>query len=68
MMRLAVLINERDVRLGAVNISDATAVIRHGGSIFVRTGKTVKLRPNHRMLALVFEQTEIYVRDKLEPI
>jgi hypothetical protein len=68
MMRRAVLVDERDNRLGAVDVSDATLIIRHDGAFFVRTGESVRLRPSHRALAIVFEQTEIYVRERLEPI
>jgi hypothetical protein len=68
MMRRAVLIDDRDNRLGTVDVNDATFVVRHGGATFVRTDTGVKLRPSHRMLAVVFQQTEVYVRDKLDAI
>jgi hypothetical protein len=67
-MRRAVLVNERDVRLGTVDVGAATHVISHGGALFVRTEKAVKLRPAHTALAVVFDQTEAYVRDRLDPI
>jgi hypothetical protein len=68
MMRRALLINERDVRLGTVDVSPAIFVIRYGGATFVRTGEAVKLRLAHRATVDVFAQAEVYVRDKLEPI
>jgi hypothetical protein len=67
-MRRAVLINDRDVRLGTLDVAPATTVVRYGGATFVRTGQSVKLRPAHRALVDVFVETELYVREKLEPI
>jgi len=67
-MRRAVLINERDVRLGTLDVGPATLVVRHGGSTFVRTGETIRLKPAHRALVDVFVETEVYVRNNLEPI
>ena len=68
MKRRAVLINERDVRLGTLDVTPATSVVRYGGAIFVRTGQTIRLRPAHRALVDVFAETEVYVREKLEPV
>lgn len=66
-MRTAVLIDERDRRVGKLPVADSCFVIRHQGSYFVRTDKGVRLHHSHRALAVVFEQTDVYVRDKVEP-
>lgn len=67
-MKVAVLIDEMDRRIGKLTIAPACFVIRHGDAIFVRTEKVVKLHHSHRAMAVVFEQTEVYVRDRLETI
>lgn len=66
-MKAAVLIDERDRRVGKLMVSDACFVIRHQDSFYVRTQTGVRLHHSHRALAVVFQQTEIYVRDKVEP-
>lgn len=66
MSRRAVLIDEFDRRLGTLIVAQATTIIQHQGSFFVRTEKSVKLRPNQTALAVVFEHTDVYVRDRLE--
>lgn len=66
-MRTAVLIDERDRRVGKLPVTDSCFVIRHNGAFFVRTQTGVRLHHSHRALAVVFQQTEVYVRDKVEP-
>lgn len=66
--QIAVLIDERDRRLGKLMVAPQCAIIRHGGSFFVRTGRGVKLHHSHRAVAAVFEETEVFVREKLEPL
>ena len=67
-MRIAVLVDEMDRRLGNLTVVPACFVIRHGDATFVRTDKVVKLHHSHRAMAIVFEQTEVYVRNRLETI
>lgn len=67
-MRPAVLVDEADNRIGKLMVGPACFVIRHRDAVFVRTDKAVKIHHSHRALAVVFEQTEMYVRDKLEAI
>lgn len=67
-MRLAVLIDERDRRLGKIQVPEACFVIQHGDASFVRTDKVIRLHHSHRAMAVVFEQTEIFVRERLEVI
>lgn len=67
-VEIAVLINERDQRLGKLVVAPIVHVIRHQGATFVRTSKGVRLHHSHRAIAVVFEQTEVYVREKLEAI
>lgn len=68
MLRPAVLIDERDQRLGKLMVHESCFIIRHNDAIFVRTSKTIRLHHSHRAMAVVFEETEVYVRDKLEAI
>lgn len=68
MMRVAVLIDERERRLGKLTVGPACFVIRHGDATFVRTDKVVRLHHSHRAMAVIFEETPIYVRDRLEQI
>jgi hypothetical protein len=67
-MRIAVLIDEKDNRIGKLTVSESCFVIRHRDATFVRTDKAVRLHHSHRTLAIVFEQTEPFVRDRLEAI
>jgi len=67
-MRIAVLVDERDRRIGKLQVPEACHVVRHAGATFVRTQRAVKLHHAHRSFAVVFEQTEVYVREKLEPV
>lgn len=67
-MTPAVLIDEQDRRLGKIMVAPTCRIIRHAGATFVRTDKAVRLHHSHRALAVIFEQTEIFIRDKLEAI
>lgn len=67
-MKIAVLIDEADRRIGKLTVGPACFVIQHGGATFVRTERAVKLHHTHRAIAVVFEQTEVYVRERLEAI
>jgi hypothetical protein len=68
MMRPAVLIDETDRRIGKLMVGPACFVIRHQDATFVRTDKVVRLHHSHRAMAVIFEQTEVYVRERLESI
>ncbi len=68
MNRPAVLIDERDRRLGRLMVPPTCFVIVHDGATFVRTDKGVKLHHSHRALAVVFEETTPYVRTRLDPL
>lgn len=68
MLKPAVLIDERDRRIGKLMVHETCFVIRHKTAIFIRTPKAVRLHHSHRSMAIVFEETEVYVRDKLEAI
>lgn len=67
-VQIAVLVDENDRRLGKLAVAPIVHVIRYQGAIFVRTEKGVKLHHSHRAIAVVFEQTEVYVRERLEEI
>jgi hypothetical protein len=66
--RTAVLIDERDRRVGKIQVPEICFVIQHNGCTFVRTQKTVRLHHSHRAFAVVFDQTEVYIRERLEAI
>jgi hypothetical protein len=68
MMRIAVLVDERDRRLGKLTVAPSCFVIQHEDATFIRTDKVVRLHHSHRAMAVVFEQTEVYVRKQLEAI
>lgn len=68
MMRLAVLVDESDKRLGTLTVGPSTFVISYRDAIFYRTEKVAKLHHSHRVMAIVFEQTEIFNRNHLAPI
>lgn len=66
--QIAVLIDERDQRIGRVAVTAHCHVICHEDRYFVRTSKGVKLHHSHRAIAVVFEETEIYHRKRIDPI
>lgn len=68
MMRVAVLVDEMDRRLGKLTVGPSCFVISYQDATFVRTEKAVRLHHSHRALAVVFEQTEVHARKQLEPI
>ncbi len=65
-IRTAVLVDQRDVKLGTVKVPDATFAIQHDGAIFIRTEKGVRLGGG--AIGVVFLETEPLVREKLNPI
>lgn len=67
-MRAAILIDHDDRRLGKLMVAPGCFVIRHAGATFVRTDKAVRIRPSMLTTAVVFEQTEVYVRERLESL
>ena len=68
MAQIAVLIDERDKRIGKLPVNPACRVIRHRDSFFVRTDRGVRLHHSHRAIAVVFEEVDVYVRETLEPV
>lgn len=68
MRRVAVLVDERDNRIGKAVVSNATIIILHQDRLFVRTDKTVRPNPRVNVMAVVFEETEPFVRNQLEPV
>lgn len=64
--RSVVLIGERDERLGSLRVHDGVMVIRHHDDLFIRTSKGI--RSSGGGMAVVFELTDVYVRDRLDPI
>ena len=67
-MRTAVLLDDSDVKLGKVAVQETTFVIRHGGSYFVRTAEGVRLTRAGCGVGVVFRETQIFIRERLEPI
>lgn len=68
MMRSAILIDDRDQRVGRVQVPETAFVIQHGEDFYVRTSEVVRLSRNGPGLAAVFRITEVFVRAKLEPV
>lgn len=67
-MQTVVLIDERDRRVGRLTVTPNCHVICHEDRYFVRTAKGVKLHHSHRAIAVIFEETEVYHRQRLDPI
>lgn len=63
--RTAVLIDERDRQVGKTSVPEAVFIIRHGEALYVRTARGVRLSGGG--IGVVFEQTEVFVRDRLDP-
>lgn len=65
MTRTAVLIDDRDKRLGRVRVPDLTFVVQHQGEIFVRTDRGIRLSGGG--IGVIFQLTDPLVRDRLDP-
>lgn len=65
MNRTAILIDERDRRIGKTMVPETAFVIRHGNSLFVRTEKGIRL--SGCGIGVVFIETDPHVRQKLDP-
>lgn len=65
MMRTAVLVDERDRRLGRTTVPDRTLVVEHKGRYFFREGDGVRLPGGG--IGAKFVEREPVVRNKLEP-
>lgn len=66
MRRAVVLVDELDRRIGTTSVPETVFVIKHGDAIFVRTARGVRMGGGG--IGVVFEQTEVYVRERLDPI
>lgn len=61
------LIDERNERLGTCVVTEHARIIRHDGGLFVRTDRGVRIgHKANGAIAVVFEYTEPFVREKLE--
>jgi hypothetical protein len=69
-VKTAVLVDELDKRIGKLQIPESCFVIQHAEATFVRTEQYVRLYPRQRSggVAVVFQQTEPFVRARLEAI
>lgn len=67
MMRIAILLNEKDVRLGRCSVQESTFIIQYGDEFFYRTTEGVRLTRDGVGIGVVFRQTEVYVRERLDP-
>jgi hypothetical protein len=65
--RTAVLLGERDEKVGKTAVPDTTFVICHQGDYFVRTAEGMRLTRGGVGVAAVFRLTEVFVRDRLDP-
>lgn len=66
MKRTAILIDERDRRLGRTDIPDAIHIIQHGETMFIRSSEAVRLAGGG--VGVIFRVAEVFVRNKLEPV
>lgn len=66
MMRTAVLIDERDRRLGRCAVPELTFIIRHKEALFVRTDNGVRLPSGG--IGVIFEETDVMVRERLDHV
>ena len=64
--RVAVLIGERDEKLGKTVVPDVAMVIEHNGDLFVRTTEGIRLSKIGTGVGAVFRLTDAYVRPRLE--
>lgn len=64
-VRMAILIDETDRRVGRVAVPETTFVIRHADGFFVRTDKGIRLPGGG--IGVVFQETEPMVRNRLDP-
>lgn len=67
-MITVILSDSMDRHLGIVKTYERCRVLRHCGAHFARTERTARLHPHRNETAPVFEQVEIFVHDKLEPL
>lgn len=65
--RAAVLFDERDNKIGKVMVRETTFIIKHNGAFFVRTSDGIRLTRDGVGMGAVFRQTEVFVRERLEP-
>lgn len=63
-MRTAVLLDERDRKVGKTAVPETVFVIKHGGALYVRTEKGVRLPGGG--IGVCFIVTEPYVRERLD--
>lgn len=66
--RAAVLIDERDRKLGKTMVPETVMVIKHNDLVFVRTGEGIRLTRDGVGMGAVFRETEVYVRARLDPV
>lgn len=66
MRRTAILIDDRDRRLGGCVVNDATHLIQHDDGLFIRTDKGVRLSGGG--IGVIFEYAEPIIRTKLEKL
>lgn len=65
-IRTAVLVGERDERLGSVSVPEATMLIEHGGALYYRTATAIRLSGGG--VGIIFSYVEPLVREKLCPL
>lgn len=68
MRRVAMLVDERGQQLGTCVVTDQCKIIRHDDALFVRNDHAC-VRVGHRAsgaIAVVFEYTEPFVRERLD--
>lgn len=66
MRRTAVLINDRELRLGKVAVPESVHVIQYEEAIFIRHPEGIRLPGGG--IGVIFRETDVLIRTKLEPI
>lgn len=64
--RTAILIDERDHRLGTTPVVDSVLLVRHAGCLFVRTEKGIRLSGGG--IAVVYQEVDPVERPRLNPL
>lgn len=65
-VRTAVLVDDKDKRLGAAQVPDSTHLISHNGTVYIRTPEGIRLGGNG--IGVIFRYVEPLVRNQLRPI
>jgi hypothetical protein len=63
----AIIVDDRDERLGTLQVGPACFVLNYDGRYFYRTDKRKRLMMHGTATGVVFEETEVWIRARLNP-